>query len=524
MKLFQILPANLFSILASKNREIYVEALFVLRRAFKQEMSINKADLVAMLIANLEEMMLKLDLAEENDAEADAEVEVEVEEMAVGIKKGIDEKAFAEEEQGGSTLSAMAYFILRRLRETGWIEMEYQVESFEENVTLPDYAVKLLNLLYSLTDESVREYNSYVYSTYSALKTADQERDNFMYNALLTAYENTINLVDELKTLHNNIRRYHQALNEYASVNEVLKGHFDEYKNLIMDRVYHPLKTLDSVPRFKEPIKKILQNWLWDQSLREQIGEQAILRGKYKTKEEAAEDLILKIGEIGDIYEKLEEILAEIDRKNAAYTRASIEKMRYLLNTDRSIKGKIVELLRQVVADEAKASGGVKKSSIEGKTRPDLIERMAAQVNIFQQGYLDEKSLYVRAVRSSKEEGEPLAVRVVDEVAGEQGLTEFVDRARRTYSQAKVLKFMEEVMQGVDVVMSEEIFLPDEQAFILLVLASLKGEERRTFYRVEFMEGYVENNGFRIPRMRFSRKEHRRENEKENRKEKSHVE
>lgn len=488
MKLFEILPANLFSILSSKNREIYVEALFVLRRAFKQEMSINKPDLVAMLIANLEEIMLKIDLAAEE------------------METSTGEKEFSEEDQGGNTLSAMAYFILRRFRETGWIEMEYQVESFEENITLPDYSVKLLNLLYSLTDENVREYNSFVYSTYSALKTADQERDDFMYNALLTAYENTINLVDELKTLHNNIRRYHQALNEYASVNQVLKGHFDEYKNLIMDRVYHPLKTLDSVPRFKEPIRKILYCWLGEQSLREHMEEQALLRGKYKTKEEATEDIILKIGEIGDIYEKLEEILAEIDRKNAAYTRSSIEKMRYLLNTDRSIKGKIVELLRRVAADEEnvdKTNVGEVKSN---KTSLNLVEQMADQVNLFRQGYLDEKSLYMRAARRIKEEGQPLAVRVFDETVRERGLAEFVNRAKNIYSQAKVLKFMETIMRGVNVVTSKEIPLPDEKTFILLVLASIKGEEKKSFYRVEFLEGYVDNNGFRIPQMRFIRK------------------
>jgi hypothetical protein len=158
-----------------------------------------------------------------------------------------------------------------------------------------------------------------------------------MYTALMNAYDKTVQLVDELKTLHNNIRRYHQALNEYATVNDILKGHFDEYKNLITDRIYHPLKTLDSVPRFKGPILKILSEWLLDYNLRKRIGGQAIIRGKYQTKAEADEDIILKIGEISDIYERLEEMLEEIDRKNSAYTRASIEKMRYLLNSDRSV-------------------------------------------------------------------------------------------------------------------------------------------------------------------------------------------
>ena len=471
MKLFEILPQNLFSILSSKNKEIYAEALFVLRKAFKQEMTIRKTDLASMLIASLDEKMYEMDLAEE-----------EMEDDISG------------EEKGGPSLSARAHFILRRLKETGWIDIEYQLDSFEENITLPDYSIKLINLLFSFTDESVKEYNSYVYSAYSDLKTADQERDDYMYTALSNAYDKTVQLVDELKTLHNNIRRYHQALNEYTTVNDVLKGHFDEYKNLVMDRVYHPLKTLDSVPRFKAPIMKILSQWLADHHLRERLAEQAVMRGKYKTKEEAHEDIILKIGDISDTYERLEEMLEEIDRKNSAYTRASIEKMRYLLNSDRSIKGKLVDLLTRI-------------SISSPENREVLIEQLAAAVELFRQGYLDEKSLFIRAAGSTKKEGIPLEVLGPPAGEGENALAEFLEKAKKSYSHTKIMQFMASVMAGVSVVTSREIPLADDESFILLMLGTLKGGEKNVFYQVEFGEGYLENNGYRIPEMRFIRKE-----------------
>ncbi len=471
MKLFQILPQNLFSILASKNKEIYAEALFVLRKAFKQEMTIRKTDLASMLIANLDEKMYEMDLTAD--------------------KTGNDD---SDEEKGGATLSSRAHYILRKLKETGWIDVEYQVDSFEENITLPDYSVKLANLLFSFTDESVKEYNSYVYSTYSDLKTADQERDDYMYTALMNAYDKTSQLVDELKTLHNNIRRYHQALNEYITVNDVLKGHFDEYKNLITDRIYHPLKTLDSVPRFKGPILKILGEWLADHNLRERISDQAIIRGKYKTKPEANEDIILKIGEISDTYERLEEMLEEIDKKNSAYTRASIEKMRYLLNSDRSIKGKLVGLLTSI------------SISLPGR-QEILIERLADAVDLFRQGYLDERSLFVRAAKNIKKEGKPLEVIISQDGEGESDLAEFLEKAKKSYSHARIIGFMTSVMTGISVATSREIPLPDDESFILLMLGTLKGGEKNVFYQVEFGEGYLNNNGYRVPEMRFIRKE-----------------
>lgn len=62
MKFFEIVPSNLFSILASPNKEAYISSLFVIRKAFKQEMSIRKDDLVAMLIGDMESEIMEMEL------------------------------------------------------------------------------------------------------------------------------------------------------------------------------------------------------------------------------------------------------------------------------------------------------------------------------------------------------------------------------------------------------------------------------------------------------------------------------
>lgn len=468
MKLFDRLPPNLFSILVSKNKALYAEALFVLRKAFKQHMTISKSDLVAMLIASLDEALLDLDLEAEKMEFEEAEEEV----------------------KGGQGQSATAHLILRRLMATKWIEVEYQMDSFEEIITLPDYTIKLLDLLYSFTDDTVREYNSYVYSTYSALRTADAERDDFMYNALLTAHENTLKLVDELKTLHNNIRRYHQALNDYFTVNDILKGHFDEYKELIMDRIYHPLKTMDSVPRYKIPIMKILTGWLSDLGIRQKMAVQAVQRGKFNTVDDAMDDIIRRINEVSDIYEGLDEMLAEIDRKRTAYTRASLEKMRYLLTIDRSIKGKLVDVLSAAAADQEKWA-----------------EIMADNVKLFKQCYIDEKSLYVKPNRMGRKEGKPLGLEITDENIGGKAFEDFLKKARKQYSHQKIMAFMKELMRNKHVLNSSEIRIADDDEFVMLVLATLKKCEKGVFYQVEFEDGYDRCDGYTIPRMRFIRRE-----------------
>ena len=68
MQLFQLIRnPQFFSLLSSPNREIYVEALFVVFRCYKQELLIRRQDLVDRLVAALEDRMFEL-ADEEGDA------------------------------------------------------------------------------------------------------------------------------------------------------------------------------------------------------------------------------------------------------------------------------------------------------------------------------------------------------------------------------------------------------------------------------------------------------------------------
>ncbi|MEZ0536643.1 Wadjet anti-phage system protein JetA family protein [Caldicellulosiruptoraceae bacterium PP1] len=465
MQLFSVLPSNLFSILSSKNKDIYVDALFTLRKAFKQEMTINKSDLVSMIISELDQKLLEIELDEEEAIENSME--------------------------NDKNPSSIAHFLIRRLKETGWIDLEYKEDTFDEIVTLPDYSIKIINLLYSFVDIQTKEYNSYVYSTYSLLNTANQEQDNF-YDFFKTAYENTINLLDELKTLHNNIRRFHQELNNYISINEILKSHFDDYKNLVFDRVYHPLKTFDSIPKYRIPILKILKSWLDDNNIKEKIAYQAIQRGKYKSQDEAMEDIISKLNEIIDIYEGINDILEQIDQRNSSYTRASIEKMRYMLNIDRSIKGKIVKMLSKL-------------SELDEDNKDKHIEMMSSTVDLFKQGFLDENSLFIRAAKAKKKDQKPMEIKEID-IEDNLLLEEFIDRAKSLYSHAKVMEFVKSIMRELEVITTKDIIIENDQQFILLIFAILKSSDKNVFYSIEVTNDYLINNGYKVPFVIFKRK------------------
>ena len=65
MNLFDKIPENFFSILVSKNKNLYIDALFVLRDAFKQEMSISKENIISRLINSLEDEINQEDFSED---------------------------------------------------------------------------------------------------------------------------------------------------------------------------------------------------------------------------------------------------------------------------------------------------------------------------------------------------------------------------------------------------------------------------------------------------------------------------
>lgn len=225
MKLFERIPDKFFSILTSSKKELYVEALFVLRQAFKTELVIRRENLTAMLMDSLESSILQADFSEEAEETGEDRADMD------GI-------------------SGKAHLLLRKLKATGWLEVEYERDSFDENITIPDYAIEVIELLHDLSSEQIKEYNSYVYATYAALQNS-RENPDYLYQALQAAYQNTVKLVDELKLLFNNIKRYHQRIMDQLNVNDLLAEHFDRYKEQVVDTIYYPLKTIDSVPRFK---------------------------------------------------------------------------------------------------------------------------------------------------------------------------------------------------------------------------------------------------------------------------------
>lgn len=457
MNLFDKIPENFFSILVSKNKNIYIDALFVLRETFKQEMLISKENIVARLINNLEEEFENEDFSDEDDIN----------------------------ELKDNNVSSKAYFLLRKLKWAGWIELEMQRDSFEEYIILPDYSIKFINLLYSIVEENQVEYNSYVFATYSSLKLASMQKSE-TYNAIITSYTNTIQLIDELKSLYNSLGRFHRKMSNQDNINDIINGHFFEYKEY-SDEVIFPRFTRDSVPRYKAPIREMLNDILADEEQLTNAIDIASKNRKYKSRDEAESDILNKIRTMLEIYENIGITMDQIEQKNTDYVRASVQRIQYLLTNDKELKGKLVNILKN-------------------SKKEKVLEEMEKEIKLLRQEYINKDSIYIRNSNDKRKQGEPMALKE-EKAIDSKAFYEFAKSLENLYSNQKINEFMKMNFKDKPFINSKEIELNTIEDLILLILATIKADKSgKSFYYIEDSYEVINNNGFKIPNIKFIRR------------------
>ena len=182
MQLFEAVPEDLFSVLASPNRALYAEALEVLYETYRDHLKIPEQLYYSILRNRMERQLA--------DATFDGE--------------DIDEEELRD-------ISGKARFLIRKLCSRGWFEKERgkTERSFEEYLIVPGYSSRLLELLHQLREDAPQRGYSYVFSTYSALKVA-REGDSAYEKmlALYSAYDNTMALIKALKSVYHNIKGF----------------------------------------------------------------------------------------------------------------------------------------------------------------------------------------------------------------------------------------------------------------------------------------------------------------------------
>lgn len=462
MDLYNVIPENLFSPLASKNKSLCVKGLFVLLDAFKQQLKILKDELTSMMAAKLENELLYADFSEEE---------------------------LFENEQ---TLSGKAHFLVRKLRQTGWILLETGTD-FKEYVSVPSYSYQIIQLLHGLTQPAEKENFAFVYSTYSSLKNADETREPFeMVTALYDGADRTDKLVESLKSVYHSITFYNQQLIETLSVNHVLHSHYDAYHEEIIKRILSPLKIRDSVPKYKIPLSSILKKWLIDEDALESMAAYLQVSASSLPIEHYRQEIQRQIFYILDTYDNLErDYIRVIDAKNVQYTRATTQKIDFLVNSDQTIKGNLIQILKAISDPET--------SSLALQYATDAFE-------LYELSCLFEESLYERKNVMRRTRSAELVMKDNSAELDLKAKAQAMQIMRNKYSKQKVTAFVENLLNERKEISTKEFPIHDDDTYIMTLLSVVQANDRNSVYQVICYEEYVQSEPYQVPLIVYKRR------------------
>lgn len=462
MKLFDAVPNELFSPLASPNRVLYADALEVLHTAYRENLKIREDTLYSMLRSKLEQQLA--------DATFDGE--------------DIDEEELRD-------ISGRARFLIRKLCSKGWFEKE-RGDDFEEYITVPSYSSRILTLFHQLRDDSPIRGYSYVFGTYSTLKVAS-ESDNIYDKmaAIYSAYDNTQQLINLLQMVYHNIKHYFQMQIDMQDINEVLAMHFNDFGQKVVEAYIRPLKIKDSVPKYRVPIQTVLRNWLEDDALLLAMANAALQDKRGETLADCRADLLRKIFWIDERYENIEhDYLDEIDAQVRRYTRAATQKVENLTNRDENVRGNLNVLLTALSRN---------------RNASDLVDQIQPAFQLYEQSFLSEKSLWYRKRPGKRNKVAPVLIQ--DTSPDAEATAQAAQLLRSEYGRKAIAAYVQNWLGEEGICYSKDLNLQDDKAYIMSMLAILTSGDKTAGYTIKELDGTFKENGYSIPQMQIRRKE-----------------
>ncbi|ATY86085.1 hypothetical protein CVV65_15070 [Kyrpidia spormannii] len=344
MNLFDVVPERFFALLTGLNKHLYAEAALLIYEHSRNERFGIRVDVMRDLFQELVETRMEQGW--------DISLDEEEGETEGGAVQGHGQITLEEWSR------AQAGALIRRLAALKWIDIEVR-DQFQEYIVLPHYTNRILALFKDLCEQRAVEYQRFAFVTYGIL-TGEEAKLRPCF-AVREAREYTLQFEQELITLYQNMKHHMEQVVRQETIQDVLDHHFDVYKSQIVDKNYHRLKTSDHVSRYRFYILQTVQEWLLDRERMEETVDDGIRNDFYRTREEAEADIRAALYLIEETYDRLEEILYQIDLRHNQYLRASYDRARYLSQQqpglDRELARTIVGLARW--GDRWPGDGGI---------------------------------------------------------------------------------------------------------------------------------------------------------------------
>lgn len=450
--IFNTIPDNFFSPLASPNKIVYWECICKLFSIMESQLSFGvERDVLTDELQYYFEQTLAADMEGEGFSGVDAR--------------------------------GKANAMLRALENYGWVEIETD-KSYIQRVNFCDYAVKIVKTLLEISEGKQIEYQGYIFAIYSLVRTQTEQPAV----VLLQIRENTDLLITGLKNLNSNIKHYIDELTRHSTVAEIMDALFNDYITNIVDKAYHRLLTSDNVSKFRPEILERLESRSQDEGYMEKAAKE--LSTLHECDEDEARERVYQyLHEIMEAFRNMDEILDEINQKNTQYQRAAINRAKFLLTGSEDIRGQLKEILLRLnreINEENYHLGGIYE-----------IEYMDELIKLFGSGFLDEKSFY--SPIEGKKEFQPLEMDIPepDLLLRQEKIRLMVSKMEKVLSPERIEAYVAQQLGENEVKRAAAFPMETTEDFVKIIYVRLYGQRKDMGYRVE-MKGPAEIEGYQF--------------------------
>lgn len=458
--MFHILPGNFFVPLSSPNRIIYWECICKLFSTMEHQLSFGV----------------------ERDVLVD-ELEYYFEQSQAAQ---MDEEEFQALDSRGKANS-----MLRKLEFYGWIEVETD-KSYVQRVNFKEYAVKIVKTLLEIADGKQIEYQGYIYTIYSLVRS-NTDHPGIVIMQIL---ENTDMLITGLKNLNANIKHYIDELTKHRTVAEIMDALFNDYITNIVDKAYHRLLTSDNVSKFRPEIIERLESQSRNQNYVEKAAQE--IAGIREISIEEGQELVYKyLHDIIEAFRNMDDILMEINQKNTQYQRAAINRARFLLSGDEDVRGQLKEILlglNEAINEEHMELGGIYR-----------IEFLDGLIRLYGNSVMDSNSLYSPTEGKKEFVPQELVTEEPDLLLRQEKMRRITEKMQKILSPEKIGKYVDGQLGDRKQMRAAQLPLESVEDFMKIIYIRLYGQRKNMKYTIESMEE-TEAGGYRFKDFMIRRK------------------
>ena len=361
-----------------------------------------------------------------------------------------------------------ANMMFRKFVDTGWLLQEQHYD-YSFKVTLPDYALAVLETLEKINTGYRMEFQGKVLSIYQNLTG----EEGASYLALEQAKEYTGELIDGLKRLSHSIRGYTEKLLKKKDPREIMAHIFDEYQVEVLGEQYYRLKTSEHISKYRTGILKEIKSW---QINREGIVAEAsrMVLQRQAPDHQTSENTIYEwLDYIDESFRGMDGLLDEIDRRNAQYARSAVEKLRFQLQQGRGIEQSLISLLGSL-------SGIAQKKG----EHEEVFHEVNRRINLFPQRVVDEFSIRTPARIEKVHKPKPSKPAEISPEVRRAKLERFRRRVRDEINVDDINSYVVDLLQDREQFPISELPARTKDEWVRLIYIILFSSSRRSGYRL----------------------------------------